>query len=403
MLRFVPYIGWTAAAVLPAALAAAVAPGWSMVLWTLGLYVALEIAIGQMVVPMLYGRSIGLSPAAVVIAAIFWTWIWGPIGLLLSTPLTLCLMMLGRHVDQLEFLDVMLGNRPALTPAENFYQRMLAGDPDEALQQAELLLKDRSLTRYYDEVGLKGLQLAAQGALRNAWSEEKVETFKDNVRVLTDELAAFEDRDPFPDDELQARSMMSKAEREVPKPIASKVTAPVRQELAPRWRGASAVLCLAGKGPLDEALAGMLAQLLGKHGLGARVEPYEAASRRAVGTLHIEGVAMVCISSLEIFENVASLHYLVRRLRQRAPAVAILVGMWPEDGTAYEDETATDGERVRGVVCADAYASSLEGALEQCLHAARSDVEGEPAELRSQVLRGAHALHAEPALSGALS
>ena len=157
LLRFVPYIGAPLAAVLPLALAAAVDPGWSMVLWTAALYAVVEAIMGQVVEPLLYGHSTGLSPFSVVVAATFWTWLWGPIGLILSTPLTLCLVVLGRHVERLEFLDVILGDRPPLTPVESFYQRMLAGDPDEARDQAELLLKDRSLSSYYDEVALKGL------------------------------------------------------------------------------------------------------------------------------------------------------------------------------------------------------------------------------------------------------
>ena len=153
---------------LPLALAAAVDPGWSMVLWTAALFLVVEPVMGQVVEPLLYGHSTGLSPFSVVVAAIFWTWLWGPIGLILSTPLTLCLVVLGRHVERLEFLDVLLGDRPALTPVESFYQRMLAGDPDEAQDQAELLLKDRSLSSYYDEVAIKGLQLAADDAQRGA-------------------------------------------------------------------------------------------------------------------------------------------------------------------------------------------------------------------------------------------
>ena len=132
LLRFVPYIGAPLAAILPLALAAAVSPQWSMMLWTAGLYVVTEAIMGQVVEPMLYGHSTGLSPFSVVVSATFWTWLWGPIGLILSTPLTLCLVVLGRHVERLEFLDVILGDRPALTPVESFYQRMLAGDPDEA-------------------------------------------------------------------------------------------------------------------------------------------------------------------------------------------------------------------------------------------------------------------------------
>jgi predicted PurR-regulated permease PerM len=129
LLRFVPYIGAPLSAVMPLALAAAVDPGWSTLLWTASLYLVAEPVLGQLVEPLLYGHSTGLSPFAVVLAATFWTWLWGPIGLILSTPLTLCLVVLGRHVARLEFLDVLLGNRPALTSVESFYQRMLAGRP----------------------------------------------------------------------------------------------------------------------------------------------------------------------------------------------------------------------------------------------------------------------------------
>ena len=141
LLRFVPYIGAPLSAVMPLTLAAAVDPGWSMLLWTASLYLVVEPIMGQVVEPLVYGHSTGLSPFAVVLAATFWTWLWGPIGLILSTPLTLCLVVLGRHVARLEFFDVLLGDRPALTPVESFYQRMLAGDPDEVHDHAEILLK----------------------------------------------------------------------------------------------------------------------------------------------------------------------------------------------------------------------------------------------------------------------
>jgi predicted PurR-regulated permease PerM len=150
LLRFVPYIGSFLSALFPIALAAAVEPGWSMMIWTIVLYVVVETLAGQAVEPLLYGHSTGLSPVAVVVAAIFWSWLWGPIGLVLSTPLTLCLVVLGRHVKRLEFLEVLLGDRPALTPVESFYQRVLAGDADETREHAETLLKEHSLSTYYD-------------------------------------------------------------------------------------------------------------------------------------------------------------------------------------------------------------------------------------------------------------
>ncbi|HET7411085.1 MAG TPA: AI-2E family transporter, partial [Pararhizobium sp.] len=149
LLRFIPYIGSYIAAALPIVLAAAVEPGWTMAIWTAILYVVVEVTVGQAVEPMVYGSSTGISPLAVVVAAIFWTWIWGAIGLLISTPLTLCLVVLGRHIERLEFLDVLLGDRPALSPPESFYQRMLASDPDGAEEQAERYLKELPLSAYY--------------------------------------------------------------------------------------------------------------------------------------------------------------------------------------------------------------------------------------------------------------
>jgi predicted PurR-regulated permease PerM len=126
LLRFVPYIGPVIAAALPMIVAFAVDPGWSMLLWTTGLFLVVELTTGQLIEPWLYGHSTGLSGIAVVVAAAFWTLLWGPIGLLLSTPLTMCLVVLGRHVEHLQFLEVLLGDQPALALEESFYQRSLA-------------------------------------------------------------------------------------------------------------------------------------------------------------------------------------------------------------------------------------------------------------------------------------
>jgi hypothetical protein len=360
ILRFVPYIG---------PMIAAVSPHWSMVVWTLGLFAVTESVTGQVVEPMVYGHSTGLSPVAVVIAAIFWSWLWGPIGLIISTPLTLCLVVLGRHVDRLEFLEVLLGDRPALTPIENFYQRLLADDPDEALQQAELLLKERSLSGYYDEVALKGLQLAANDAERGVLGIEKLERIKHGVRSLVNDLGAHDDRDPHPEEKEEAQGVASKAERDIPAPAASSAAAPDAGNLAPVWRTASPILCLAGRGLLDEAASSILAQLLGKHGLGARVAAYEEASRDGIAKLDVDSVAMVCISYLEISGGPAALHYLVRRLRQRIPGVPILVGLWPSEDAVLKDD------RVRAVIGADYFTTSLREALETCVKVAHQKVD----------------------------
>ena len=369
ILRFVPYIGSYIAAALPLVLAAAVGNGWSMVLWTAVLYIVTELIMGQAVEPMVYGHSTGLSPFAVIIAAIFWTWIWGPIGLILSTPLTLCLVVLGRHIEQLEFLDVALGDRPALTPTENFYQRILAGDPDEAVEQAERFLAEHSLSAYYDEVALEGLQLAAADATRGVLSEQQVERINLAVKELVDDLAEHDDVQPSPrkHDDSVAGEAPDKP-MNVPEP-ASTDSAEVPP--SPEWRGETPVLCVAGRGPLDEAASAMLAQLLGKHGIGSRMVSYEAVSRARIASVEASGVVMVCLSYLDITGSPAHLRFLIRRIRQRFSGAAILVGIWPAADPFLRDRAS---QQAAG---ADHYIGSIREALNICLSTAHNSG-GEP-------------------------
>jgi predicted PurR-regulated permease PerM len=365
LMRFIPYVGSVLAAVLPTALAAAVDPGWTMAIMAALLFLISEPIMGHVIEPLVYGQSTGLSPFAVVMAAIFWTWIWGPVGLLISTPLTLCLVVLGRHVERLEFLDVLLGDRPALTPAENLYQRMLAGDPDEALESAELLLKDRSLTSYYDEVALAGLQLAANDATRGVLTNGQLKRVRAVVDSLVHDLDAHEDVEKTSaatdDDPVAPRESEKPAQRQ---PAAASVA---EGEALPEWRAPGAVMCIAGRGPLDEAAASMLVQLLAKHGLGSQLVPYESVSRAQVGSLDMTGVKMICISYLELGGTPAHLRYLMRRLRKRSPEAPILVGLWPSDDAVLRDE------RVRSVIGADHYVTTLREAVVRCVDAAKGD------------------------------
>jgi hypothetical protein len=190
ILRFVPYIGALLAAVLPLTLAAAVDADWRMVIWTIALFTFIELVMGQVIEPFIYGRSAGLSPVAIVISAAFWTWLWGPLGLLMSTPLTLCLAVLARHVDRLQFIDIMLGDQPALTPQQAAYQRMLTGDPVEAIEQARAFLKEGTVLAYYDEILVGALRLAQadaeQGRLDDARLENIFKTVSDTVEDLAE-------------------------------------------------------------------------------------------------------------------------------------------------------------------------------------------------------------------------
>ncbi len=373
LLRFVPYIGALLSALLPMTLAAAVDPGWTMVLWTMGLYLVVEIVTGQAIEPWAYGHSAGLSPISVVIAATFWTWLWGPIGLLLSTPLTLCLVVLGRHVERLAFLDVILGDTPPLTPVENFYQRMLAGDPDEAQDQAEQFLKEKPLYAYYDEVVVEGLRLAASDVERGALRPRQFDEINESVNSLIQDLADHKDARPGAKRQSKAARATPPGERP-PESVTDDLPFASRENLPAGWRGEAPVLCVAGRGAFDEAASSMLAQLLARHGLGTRDVAHGAVSRQNIGQLEVKEVAMICVTSLESAGNVAHLRYLLRRLRQRLPNVPILVGLWPRD------DVAAMTDRLRTAIDADHYAVSLREALETCLGTAGVDRRPPPPE-----------------------
>jgi predicted PurR-regulated permease PerM len=360
LFRFVPYIGSLISGLLPLALAAAVDPGWSMMLWTAALFLIAEPIMGQLVEPLVYGHSTGLSPVAVIVAAIFWAWLWGPIGLILSMPLTLCLVVVGRNVKRLEFIDIMFGDRPALTPMQSFYQRVLAGKEDEVQDAAERLLKSHSLIAYYDHVALKGLELASADAARGVLSPEQLIEMRAAVVALVHELDEHDDADDAPVDRDKLES------DEDPIPQGAPLPHVAQADLSAAWQGACPVLCIAGRGPLDDAVAVMLAQLLRKHGLGARTLPHDAVSRDSIGELDTDGVALVCISYLTISGSPTHLRYMIRRIRQRLPNATVIVGLWPTE------ESDMDRERLRTAVGADHYITTLHDAVATCLHRAQA-------------------------------
>jgi predicted PurR-regulated permease PerM len=361
VLRFVPYIGAVIAAAFPLALAVAVDPGWSMLLWTLALFLTVEPIVGHIIEPMIYGHSTGLSPVAVVAAATFWTALWGPIGLVLATPLTVCLVVLGRHVERLEFLDVMFGDRPALSPPEIFYQRMLAGDPAEAAEKAEEFLKERSLASYYDEVALKGLQLAQIDTERGALDQMRLAKIRDAVREFTSDLADQDDRPPAKV-HLTTDAEASSAVESVAENAAHENLPMIKEGLPPDWLGEHPVLCMAGRSLIDEAAAIMLAQLSTAHGLAARVEGAEALSTTNVFRLETTGVAIICLVYLDS-SGPAHMRYSVRRLRRKLPKAVIILGCYAKD----IDPTAL--EVLRDNAKADLVAASLGEAVKLCIEA----------------------------------
>lgn len=334
LLRFVPYVGPLLAAVAPLALAAAVDPGWRTTAYVALLFVTIEPLTGYVVEPLLYGHSTGLSPMSVIVAAVFWTWMWGPVGLILSTPLTLCLVVLGRHVKSLEFLDVLLGDRPALSEADRFYQRALANDPDEALDQAEKMLADRTLIEYYESVALPALKLAANDEARGTITRQRATEITRSVLVIISELGALVD---------------------------ARETGPSNDVKTPP--GAAAIACVAGRGPFDDAVAAMLAQLLAREGVSSVRIPHASVSREAVAHLDLSAAAVIAVTCLELAGAPADVRFLMRRLRQRAPEATIIVGLWSPGEMTSNDE---QGQKALG---ADRYVASLRGALDASLAA----------------------------------
>ena len=235
---------------------------------------------------------------------------------------------------------MILGDRPVLSPVENFYQRALAGDADEAEEQAEQLLKERSLSSDDDEVALKGLQLAADDIRRGVLTPVQLERIHEVIVELAEDLEEYDDVDPLPGGSIKDVIAPPSMERDLPSKPAPSTTAPNYADRPKEWQGKSPVLCIAGRSALDELVSVMLASLLGKHGLGARVVSPEAVSRTAIDRLDTTDVAMTCVSYLNSRGTMAPLRHLLRRLRQRAPTISIVVGLW-SPGQPILEATAT--------------------------------------------------------------
>ena len=321
-LRFVPYIGPVIGALLPLVLAAAVDPGWSMMLWTAAALLLIEIVVGQLVEPFAYGHNTGLSPIAIIVAATFWTVLWGPVGLLLSTPLTVCLVVLGRHVESLEFLDVLLGDQPPLSPSETLYQRMLANDPVEAADQAQRCLTQMSTAHYLDDVALPALILAQEDAGLDRLDLDRQARIRDTALEVLDDI----DPDGDPDHPADDHGFW-RFGRATTQAAATETVDLMPGEAPAHLTAPGSVLCVGSRGPLDDAAAAMLAKVLLGHGIGARSESFAKLTKAEIETIDLAPVRLICLSALD-GGSAAFLRFVLRRLRRRAPGVPILVGAW---------------------------------------------------------------------------
>jgi predicted PurR-regulated permease PerM len=296
VLRFLPYIGTWFAAIFPLGLALAVVPGWGTFIEMLGLFLVVEILASNVLEPWLFGVSAGMSPVAVLVAATFWTWLWGPIGLVLSTPLTAFLVVIGRYATPLRFLAVLLGNEAPLAVEESFYQRLLAGDDAEATEQAEAFLKSGTLAEFCDQIAIPALSMAQEDSERGVLTRNARAEISDTVHDMIEGLG----------DESEATEASA-----IPPP---------------------AIECLGARNELDDVAAMLLVRLLAERGIAARAVParHWMTEPRPGRTTTPETAApkLICLSHLGP-ASAPRLRLLARRLRRRsAPDAKLLLGLW---------------------------------------------------------------------------
>ena len=328
LLNFVPYLGLVGL-VPPLFVAFATDPSWESFLWTAGLFAIVEPISTNVIEPMLYGRTSGLSPVTIVVAAMVWAFLWGPIGLVLSTPLTICLVVMGRHVSRLQFLDIVLGDRPALQPHEIFYQRMLAGDPREAEAQARQFLKERGLSTYYDEIALEAIRRAHLDIVRSSVTGERLATLISSSETL---ISALDNVQPQP--HRRSRQLTAEAEAALETIRADRGIEKVvftRDDLREDWRAEYPIAILHGGHPLDGAAAKMLGQVFTKHGLAARVRSLAEAAETTPE--EAKGVALVCLSFVEPLSTL-HLRAVSRQVKYRVPRAKVMLCIWQKTDEA---------------------------------------------------------------------
>ncbi|VDC28543.1 AI-2E family transporter [Pseudogemmobacter humi] len=339
VLRFVPYIGSILAAAFPLFLAFAVSPDWSAVIWTAALFIVVELITSNIVEPWLYGSRTGVTALAIIVAAIFWTWVWGPMGLVLSTPLTVCLVVLGRHIPQFELFDVMFGDKPVLAPHMRLYQRLLVGDVTESTFRAEEALEEAWLSDYHRDVGLPALLLAQHDLERGVVTPAQEERLTVSAMAFLDEL------DAVVEEELAEAGKEDDAE-----PLAG----PGRQ-----------VAFLGGRSRLDDVAARMAAQAAAAE--GARVEILshaDLAPRRFAAVTGAVSETMV-LSFLDGAPARGSILQ-IRRIKRAAPGKRVGVVIWQGPESPLHGGAVTP-EKIREILAtgADFCVTGLEALLEE--------------------------------------
>ena len=356
VLRFVPYVGIWIAALCAVLLAAAVDPGWFLALATLGLFLVVELIAGQLVEPQLYGHTTGLSPLSVVIAAIFWSWLWGPIGLIVSTPLTLCLVVAGRHIKALRLLDVLLGDNQALTMPERFYQRALSADSDEIIAGARDFLKRNSFANYCDLVLLPALHLARIDLESGAITKDQQFKVRGAMVAVIAAIGGVNRRPPRRARQASVLDM----------PNAGRQLRQQREQVSGRWQGplvvpaGSVMLCVGLGSMADDLATELLVRILRDQKIDARHMSLEDLAGGTPPEASSDAVSIVYVVSAFPSEERDRGEATAQEMRRRFPKACIVAVFLP--GMLLQPDSGIDS--LRG---ADKSASSLGHAVQICL------------------------------------
>lgn len=326
VMRYIPYVGpWLGAAV-PLALSFAAFPGNSVFLVTLAMFVGIEIFVSQVVEPNVLGSSTGVSPIAVLVSAVFWTWLWGPIGLLLSTPLTVLLVVMGKYVPQLAVLDVLLGDEPVLDPTTRIYQRLIAGDDEEAAEMALAYLKERPLEAVYDQILIPALAQAECDWHRGKLDDGRHVWIRQGLKEIVQALGE-EQHDKDADAASAATVLEAKGQTELQAPPPSK--APVARAALPHGASVS-VHCLPAHDEADQIVGSMLAQVLRRRGFKVTIPDTVSLASEMVSSIESQKTDVLVVSALP---PKAALHsrYLTKLVTSKYPDLKVIVGLWTND------------------------------------------------------------------------
>ncbi len=309
VLRFLPYVGTPIAALMPIVLSLAVFSGWQHAIMTMTLFAVLEIAVANVLEPLLYGSHLGLAPLAILVSAIFWTLIWGFPGLVLSTPLTVCLVVMGRYLPSLGFLNVLFGDEPVLTPQAQYYQRLLATDQYEAKQVLEQYLKDKSLEELYGSVVIPALGLAEQDRHRNELDEETQNFIYQSTREIIEELG---------NGSAEEESSVAADESE------EGLRSPINQSRS------LTIVCIPARDEADDVIAILLARLLERSGHNTHSIPI-GTTVEMLSQVKEMRPDLVCISALPPFA-VNHARALYAKLQAQSPNLHIVICLWNFEG-----------------------------------------------------------------------